>query len=218
MREGFLVCNSGHFSLNYRNNKQVIPDELQHFTSLLLSKSDKDVVSSTYVAAFFLHHHHHQLDCLKRSLTDYLISILTNRYANSNLQFIYMPRLPQVSLKTRVTFRHSRFHPSRHISYWLFIGNRHALRGSVPTVHCEDAWPLALQLEILWRMYIICVCATLRVSSYSSVMMFASRGHIPVSFSRKTSQNRQLSPFHFFTNISFAADLHSCRTFKFFIG
>jgi len=154
VREDFLICNSGHFSLNYRSNKQVIPDESQHFASLLLSKSDKDALSYTYVAAFFLPHHHQQLDCLKRPLTDYLKSILTNRYANSNLQFIYMPRVPQVSLKTRVTFQHSRFHPSQHIWYWL-IGNRHTLRGTVPTVHCEDAWPLALQLEIPWRMCII---------------------------------------------------------------
>lgn len=113
--EGFLICNSGHFSLNYRSNKQVNPDEPLHFASLLLSKSDKDVLSYTYAAAFFLHHHHHELDCLKRPLTHYLKSILTNRYANSNLQFIYMPRLLQVSLKTRVKFQHSRFLPSRHI-------------------------------------------------------------------------------------------------------
>jgi hypothetical protein len=198
VRGSFLICNSGHFSSNYRSNKQVIADETRHFASFLLSKSDKDVLSYTYVAAFFLHHHHHQLDCLKRPLTDYLKSILTNRYANSNSQFIYMPRLPQVSLKTRVTFHHSRFLPSRHIWYWLVIGNRHTLRGTVPTVHCEDVWPLALQLEILWRMYIICACPILHVSSYSSVKMFASRGHIPVPFPRKTSQNRQLSPFHFF--------------------
>ena len=152
----FEICNSGHFSLNYRSNKQIIPDEPQQLKSLQISKSDKDVLSYTYVAAFFLHHHH-QLDCLKRPLTDYLKSILTNRYANSNLQFIYMPKLPQVSLKTRVRFQHSRFLPSRHIWYWLVIGNRHTLRGTVPTVHCEDSWPLALQLEIQWRMYIICV-------------------------------------------------------------
>jgi len=124
---------------------------------------------SIHMLLHFFLHHHHQLDCLKWPLTDYLKSILTNSYANSNLQFIYMPRLLQVSLKTPVHAQHSRFLPSRHIWCWLVIGNRHTLRGTVPTVHCEDAWPLALQLEILWRIYIICACHSVHVSSYSSV-------------------------------------------------